>query len=74
MYDNLAKVLRKSRSTLLEACKSLDIEPATVNVDKINLNCCDWCGFWDSKRIVLEEPDGSKYCTVCFELEYLTIK
>lgn len=69
MYDNLATALRKSRKTLREVCSALDIDSELVEIARIPLNCCDWCGFWDSPNKVIVEPDGTMYCNVCLSLE-----
>lgn len=69
MYDNLALALRKSRQTLTQVCSALDISPEQVDVAKIPLNCCDWCGYWDTPNKVITEADGTMYCNVCLSLE-----
>jgi len=69
MYDNLALALRKSRKTLREVCSALDIPSELVEIEKIPLNCCDWCGFWDTPSKVVPESDGTMYCNVCLSLE-----
>ena len=65
MYDNLAQALRKTRIPLYKACLEVGIDSETVELDKLPLLCCDWCGFWDKPVNMTIENEDDVYCFVC---------
>lgn len=71
MYDNLAQALRKTRKSLVMACREVDINPETVDLSKLPLLCCDWCGFWDKAVNMTIEDEDTVYCFVCENADLL---
>lgn len=70
-YTRLSKHLLRSRTTLLKACTDLDIDPVGINVEELEVYACDNCSYWESPKTMLIEPDGTRYCKACTELEYI---
>ena len=67
----LSESLRKSRTPLTKACQVLGIDPEYVDVDALQVKCCDWCSFWDTPRNMTIEEDGTVYCKTCVESDYM---
>ena len=64
-YANLAQALCKTRKSLVSACREVEINPETVDLSKLPLLCCDWCGFWDKPINMTIENEDDIYCFVC---------
>lgn len=71
MYDKLSALLNRKRTTLLVACRELDIDPKLVDIEKLSVVSCDWCGVWEKPSRITTDPDGSNYCPACVESDYL---
>ncbi len=68
MYKRLAKNLFRTRESLHDACKALDLNLAEVLPELMLVATCDWCGIWEKPKSMLEEADGTRYCKVCDEM------
>ena len=71
MYKRLSNILLKSRTTLLSACKELDIDPKLVDVELLSVWSCDNCSFWDTHKNMTQELDDSRYCKACLDIEHM---
>lgn len=69
MHTKLSKELQKTRTKLLDACKSLDIDPSLVDIEKLFVRSCDNCGIWETPNNMIHDPDDSRYCNLCVELD-----
>lgn len=67
----LSESLRRTRTTLNKACQILGIDPEYVDVDELQVKCCDWCSYWETPRNMVIEDDGTVYCKPCVESDYI---
>ena len=65
MYQRLKKELLRTRTSLHTACFNLGIDPESLDPTKMLLTSCDSCGWWDVLSNMVEDPDGTVYCSVC---------
>ena len=70
-YVNLSQALRKTRTTLTKACYDLDLDQVAIDTAKLQVKCCDWCGYWDTPRNMTIEEDETVYCKACVESDYI---
>lgn len=69
----MAAALRRTRRTLVDVCKELDIDPASAHLQLLHKQVvpCDNCGLWDKPNTMHTEPDGTLYCKICIAAEAL---
>lgn len=68
-YVRLNRVLLKSRTRLLAACKELNIDISSVDPQLLEVRSCDNCSFWDKPANMTIEPDDTVFCRACYDLE-----
>lgn len=64
-YKRLSKYLNRTRKTLWEACRELDIDTDYVddNVLEQHIQECTHCGIWGTNHIL--DLDDFPICKVC---------
>ena len=65
MYEKLKNRLQRTRASLHTACFDLGISSEVLDPTKMKVCSCDNCGFWDIPKNMVEDPDGTIYCSVC---------
>lgn len=65
MYKRLKEVLHRTRTSLYTACFNLGIDAEELDPLKMLVISCDNCGFWDVPTNMVEDPDGTVYCSIC---------
>lgn len=65
MYKKLKERLHRTRTSLHTACFDLEIETESLDPLQMLVKSCDNCGFWDVPTNMVEDPDGTIYCSVC---------
>ena len=68
MYVRLSEVLDRTRDSLVNACKSLGINPSTVDPNLLDVESCCNCGIWGKNM----ETDGYlPICNFCNDMDTL---
>lgn len=64
-YKRLAKYLSRTRKTLFEACRELDIDIEYVDDHTLEQHVCECshCGIWGTDHLL--DLDGFPLCKVC---------
>jgi hypothetical protein len=71
MYDKYTKLtnyLYRTRHPLHSACNSLEIEPLSLDMEKMSLVSCDWCSVWEYPKNMKKQKDSTMYCSICAEM------
>ena len=68
MYVRLSAALVRTRDSLVAACKSLGIDPSTVDPKLLEVQSCTNCGVWGRSH---KEQDGLPICSFCEDMDTL---
>lgn len=74
MYEKLKNRLHRTSESLHTACFDIGINMETLDPLKMLIWSCDNCGYWDVPRNMVEDPDGTIYCSVCDVADSYKIK
>jgi len=64
--DRVERTLLKTRKTLFEVCRDLDVE--IPDRDDLVVDQCSHCGTWNYKYKLNEDLDGNPICNYCEDL------
>lgn len=70
-YHKLSRTLYRTRMSLHKGCQTADVDAEYIDIDLLEVKCCDWCGFWDRPNKMTIEPDTTVYCQACVDSDYL---
>ena len=68
MYKRLDKALHNTRSSLLQVCAELGIDPSEVTPEELDNSCCCNCGIWGKNHT---HEDGLPICHFCNDIDSL---
>ena len=64
-YARLSRVLNRTRTSLTQACKQLEIDPSLIDIMLLDVYACDNCSYWcKSSQMDIDEL-GTMFCPAC---------
>jgi hypothetical protein len=70
-YVRLSKVLNRTRTSITQACKQLEIDPTLIDIMLLDVYACDNCSYWCKSALMDIDELGTMYCPACvFEEDY----